>query len=84
MFILSKRNLIFRGSGNAVFLARKDWLGDAPEWVTETPFFKSCVKDGIIVIPENKKDSSVEAAAEKAAKAEKKAAARAKAAAKGK
>lgn len=70
MFIISKRNIIFR-DGDAKIFVQKDFMGNVPEWVCKTPLFKAMVHDGLIIVSESTKDAAVTKAVEKAEKVEK-------------
>ena len=65
MFILSKRNVLFRTSDGAqTHLVRRDFIGNVPDWIGQTRYFRQLVADGVIAVPETTKDADVQAAAE--------------------
>lgn len=65
MFILSKRNILFRTpDGAQTHLVRRDFIGNVPDWIGQTRYFRQLVTDGVIAVPETSKDADVQAAAE--------------------
>lgn len=73
MFVVSKRNIIVPNQDRSVeFHIPKDFMGEVPTWVSESPYFKSLVKDGKVIVSKSKKDSDVDAAVKAAAAAKKK------------
>ena len=65
MFILSKRNVLFRTSDGAqTHLVRRDFIGNVPDWIGQTRYFRQLVADGVIAVPETTKDPDAQAAAE--------------------
>lgn len=67
MFILSKRNIMFRTpDGAQTHFVRRDFVGDVPDWVGKTKYFKQLVADGVIAVPASTKDADVQPAAESA------------------
>lgn len=65
MFILSKRNILFRTpDGAQTHLVRRDFIGNVPDWIGQTRYFRQLVADGVIAVPETSKDADVQAAAE--------------------
>lgn len=60
MFVLAKRNVILPAPDRSEFFAlRKDEFSAVPEPFTRTPYFSALVRDGKIVVPESRKDSTV-------------------------
>lgn len=79
MFVVSKRNIIVPSQDSSKeFCLYKNFMGEVPAWVSKTPYFKSLVNDGKIVVSKSKKDADVDAAMTAAASAEEKAKASAK------
>lgn len=80
MFINSKVPVNFKDfKGNTCFV-KKDFIGEVPEWVTESGHFKALVSKGLITFGQNfsdkaieKKDSEAEAKAKRAEEEAKKA-----------
>ncbi len=69
MFVMVKRNVILPSrDGSQKFAVTRDFVGDIPDWATETPYFQGLVKDGKIVVPDSKKDKDTQAADEKPVK----------------
>ena len=65
MCILSKRNILFRTpDGAQTHLVRRDFIGNVPDWIGQTRYFRQLVADGVIAVPETSKDADVQAAAE--------------------
>lgn len=65
MFILCKRNILFRTpDGAQTHLVRRDFIGNVPDWIGQTRYFRQLVADGVIAVPETSKDADVQAAAE--------------------
>ena len=74
MFVVSKRNIIIPSpDGSQAFRLPKDFMGDVPAWVSDSPYFKGLVSDGKIIFSNSKSDKSLEASAKAAAEAEDKA-----------
>lgn len=74
MFVVSKRNIIIPSTdGSQAFRLPKDFMGDVPAWVSDSPYFKGLVSDGKIIVSNSKSDKSLEASAKAAAEAEAKA-----------
>lgn len=74
MFVVSKRNIIIPSpDGSQAFRLPKDFVGDVPAWVSDSPYFKGLVSDGKIIVSNSKSDKSLEASAKAAAEAEAKA-----------
>lgn len=73
MFVVSKRNIIVPNQDRSVeFHIPKDFMGEVPAWVSESPYFKSLVKDGKVIVSKSKKDSDVDAAMKADASSKKK------------
>lgn len=65
MFILCKRNVLFRTSDGAqTHLVRRDFIGNVPDWIGQTRYFRQLVADGVIAVPDTTKDADVQDAAE--------------------
>ena len=62
MFIVSKKNFIFRLSDGATFQVRRDYMGDVPDYLKEHPLFQAAVRGGDIMVPGNTSDKAVYAA----------------------
>lgn len=74
MFVVSKRNIIIPSpDGSQAFRLPKDFMGDVPAWVSDSPYFKGLVSDGKIIVSNSKSDKSLEASVKAAAEAEAKA-----------
>ena len=59
MFIVSKKNFIFRLSDGATFQVRRDYMGDVPDYLQEHPLFQAAVRGGDIMTPESTADKAV-------------------------
>ena len=65
MFIVSKRNIIVPSNdGRESRFIPKGYVGNVPEWVTETNYFAELVNDGKISVSESKKEKDIEKAEE--------------------
>lgn len=65
MFILCKRNVLFRTpDGAQTHLVRRDFIGNVPDWIGQTRYFRQLVADGVIAVPETSRGADVQAAAE--------------------
>ena len=74
MFVVSKRNIIIPSpDGSQAFRLPKDFMGDVPAWVSDSPYFKGLVSDGKIIVSNSKSDKSLESSAKAAAEAKAKA-----------
>ena len=62
MFIVSKKNFIFRLSDGATFQVRRDYMGDVPDYLQEHPLFQAAVRGGDIMTPESTADKEIYAA----------------------
>ena len=73
MFVLCKRNIILPSKdGSKHYHVKKDYIGEIPDWATQTDYFLDLIADGKITVPESKKDKDTQAAAEKPIKKPKK------------
>lgn len=67
MFIVSKRNVLFRsGDGELNHGVVAGYMGIVPDWVADTDLFKDMVSDGLIVVTKSARDKDVTAAVEAA------------------
>ena len=62
MFIVSKKNFIFRLSDGATFPVRRDYMGEVPDYLQEHPLFQAAVRGGDIMTPESTADKEIYAA----------------------
>lgn len=62
MFIVSKKNFIFRFPDGSTFLVRRDYMGDAPDYLKDHPLFQAAVRGGDIMVPGSTSDKAVYAA----------------------
>ena len=61
MFISCIRNVIVPSpDGCAAYPIPIGYVGDVPDWVGETAYFRALVKDGKIGVPDSRKDKDVE------------------------
>ena len=58
MFIVSKKNFIFRLSDGATFLVRRDYMGEVPDYLQEHPRFQAAVRGGDIMVPGSTSDKA--------------------------
>lgn len=72
MFVMCKRNVILPSAdGKQQHKVAKDYVGNIPDWATETAYFRGLVSDGKIVVPETSADKDLQKAAEKPVKQQK-------------
>ena len=62
MFIVSKKNFIFRLSDGSTFPVRRDFMGEVPDYLKEHPLFQAAVRGGDIMVPGSTSDKVVYAA----------------------
>lgn len=62
MFIVSKKNFIFRFPDGSTVPVRRDFMGDAPDHLQEHPLFQAAVRGGDIMVPGSTSDKAVYAA----------------------
>ena len=59
MFIVSKKNFIFRLSDGAWIQVRRDFMGEVPDRLADHPLFQAAVRGGDIMTPESTADKAV-------------------------
>lgn len=65
MFIYSNRNVILRSQDGAQsYPVRRGFVGDIPDWATETAYFQALVADGKISVPASHQDKDTQDAAD--------------------
>lgn len=65
MFIMSKRNVILPSvDGTKKHKVSRDFVGDIPDWATETAYFRALVADGKISVPASHQDKDTQDAAD--------------------
>ena len=69
MFIVSKKNFIFRLPDGETYRLKKDFMGDVPDYLADLPLFKLAVKGGDIMTPVTTAETDIYKAEEKAAEA---------------
>ena len=62
MFIVSKKNFIFRFPDGSTVPVARDFMGDAPDHLQEHPLFQAAVRGGDIMVPGSTSDKAVYAA----------------------
>lgn len=66
MFVVSKCNIIVPSKdGMRTFPMPKGFMGEVPDWVTDTRYFVELVKDDKVGVPNSKKDRDVANVVEK-------------------
>lgn len=71
MFIVSRRNIILPSpDGKTSFRVSKDFVGEIPDWATETNYFRALVADGKIGVPGSNGDKDVEKSTRRGRKAD--------------
>ena len=69
MFIMAKRRVLLPSKdGSRRHLVPKDYVGEIPEWATQTHYFQALVADGKIVVPDSRKDKDTQTANDKPVK----------------
>lgn len=65
MLVMAKRNVMLPSAdGTKKHAVSRDYVGDIPDWATETAYFRALVADGKIVVPDSHKDKDIQDAAE--------------------
>ena len=62
MFIVSKKNFIFRFPDGSTVPVARDFMGDAPDRLQEHQLFQAAVRGGDIMVPGSTSDKAVYAA----------------------
>lgn len=62
MFIVSKKNFIFRFPDGSTVPVARDFMGDAPARLVNHPLFQAAVRGGDIMTPESTADKAIHAA----------------------
>lgn len=62
MFIVSKKNFLFRLSDGATFPVSRDYMGNVPDHLADHPLFQAAVRGGDIMTPESTADKAIYAA----------------------
>lgn len=62
MFIVSKKNFIFRFPDGSTVPVARDYMGEAPDHLQEHPLFQAAVRGGDIMVPGSTSDKAVYAA----------------------
>lgn len=61
MFVVSKCNIVVPSKdGMRTFPMPKGFMGEVPDWVTDTRYFAELVKDGKVGVPNSKKDKDIQ------------------------
>ena len=69
MFIVSKKNFIFRLPDGETYRLKKDFMGDVPDYLADLPLFKLAVQGGDIMTPATTAEKDIYKAENKAAEA---------------
>ena len=69
MFVVSKKNFIFRLPDGEFYKLKKDYMGEAPDYLADLPLFKLAVQGGDIMTPATTAERDIYKAEEKAAEA---------------
>ena len=62
MFIVSKKNFIFRFPDGSTVPVARDYMGSAPDRLAEHPLFQAAVRGGDIMVPGSTSDKAIYAA----------------------
>ena len=66
MFIVSKRNFLVRRADGTSYLVKKDYVGDIPDDVFNSPLIQGAMKNGLVIAVQSHKDKDLIAADEEA------------------
>lgn len=66
MFIVSKRNFLVRHADGTSYLVKKDYVGDIPDDVFNSPLIQGAMKTGLVIAVQSHKDKDLIAADEEA------------------
>lgn len=69
MFIVSKKNFLFRYPSGEAYRVARDYMGEVPDSLAELPLFKLAVKGGDIMTPATHSDKDIAKADEQAVEA---------------
>ena len=69
MFVVSKKNFIFRLPDGEFYKLKKDYMGEAPDYLADLSLFKLAVQGGDIMTPATTAERDIYKADEKAAEA---------------
>lgn len=73
MIIVSKNNILIPSEDQSMFFpVHRGWMGEAPDWATNTQYFRELVADGKIIVSESRRDRDLQAADEAGTTATKK------------
>ena len=59
MFIVSKKNFLFRFPDGSTVPVARDFMGEAPDRLAEHPLFQAAVRGGDIMTPESTADKAI-------------------------
>lgn len=59
MFIVSKKNFIFRLTDGTSYTVRRDFIGDVPDHLSKHPLFQAAMRGGDIMTPEATADKAI-------------------------
>ena len=59
MFIVSKKNFLFRFPDGSTVPVARDHMGEAPDRLAEHPLFQAAVRGGDIITPESTADKAI-------------------------
>ena len=59
MFIVSKKNFLFRFPDGSTVPVARDYMGEAPDRLAEHPLFQAAVRGGDIMTPESTSDKAI-------------------------
>lgn len=66
MFVVSKRNFLVRRADGTSYLVKKDYVGDIPDDVFNSPLIQGAMKTGLVIAVQSHKDKDLIAADEEA------------------
>lgn len=66
MFIISKRNFLVRRADGTSYLVKKDYVGNVPDDVFNSPLIQGAMKTGLVIAVQSPKDKDLIAADEEA------------------
>lgn len=59
MFIVSKKNFLFRFPDGTTIPVARDFMGEVPDRLQEHPLFQAAVRGGDIMVPGNTSDKAI-------------------------
>ncbi len=65
MVIVAQRNILLPSADRSkVFPVTRGWMGEIPDWASNTSYFRELVADGKIIVSESRRDRDLQNANE--------------------